>query len=210
MKALLRKDFYVLNKAILLYAAVILIFHSISIRGGELIAVLYAAMLPMSAFAYDDRSHWPELAAMFPYSPLEIVLSRYVLGWLSVIFFITAGTAGRFVLLPLLSPDSVLDIAGEITQFFMEIGFSFCFLALTMPVYFRFDAEKSRLIRWLAILVIAGLAGAAFSLTEIAMIAGPGTDVDFLLNGWIFLPTMAVLTAVSIPLSMWAYRARQG
>ena len=199
MKALLRKDFYVLNKAILLYAAVILIFHSISIRGGELIAVLYAAMLPMSAFAYDDRSHWPELAAMFPYSPLEIVLSRYVLGWLSVIFFITAGTAG-----------SVLDIAGEITQFFMEIGFSFCFLALTMPVYFRFDAEKSRLIRWLAILVIAGLAGAAFSLTEIAMIAGPGTDVDFLLNGWIFLPTMAVLTAVSIPLSMWAYRARQG
>ena len=43
-------------------------------------AVMYAAMLPMTALAYDERSKWDTLAAMMPYSTGALVLSKYLLG----------------------------------------------------------------------------------------------------------------------------------
>lgn len=207
MKGLLLKDWYLLRKVFLLYGLCCLAFQAMPGSGGFL-TVLYAAMLPMSAFAYDDRSRWGELAAMLPYSVREIVLSRYVIGWAGILLFNLWGAAGQALFRTML-PDDGGSLFRGASGFLTMLGFSALFLALTFPIHFRFDAEKSRVVRWVMIAVIAGAAGATGGILMAAGIQQTygGTDAPAV---WPAVCGLAVLaTAVSVPASMWAYRARR-
>ena len=207
MKALLRKDYYVLKSAILLYAGIILLFNMMMGLSGIFITVLYSALIPSSAFAYDDRSRWGELAAMLPYSERDIVLSRYAMGVIGIVVFNILGVLARLAvrLLDMPFPTSIGLSLSE-TLIFLCIGV--CFLDFSLPVYFRFDAEKSRLARTLIIVALCGGIG--------SVIAGVGIGIEvgtFGLFHGTFAPILiatVILTAISIPLSLWAYRARKG
>ena len=83
MKALLLKDFYVLWKQMKAFLVLILLFSALPGSYNAIFAVTYAAMLPYSCVAYDERSKWDQLAAMMPYSNRDLVLSRYILGWIA-------------------------------------------------------------------------------------------------------------------------------
>ena len=206
MKALLRKDYYVLKSAILLYAGIILLFNMMMGLSGIFITVLYSALLPSSAFAYDDRSRWGELAAMLPYSERDIVLSRYALGVIGIVLLNIPGMLARLAVRMLNMPfSSSIGLSLSETLIFLCIGV--CFLDFSLPVYFRFDAEKSRLARTLiTVLLCGGISG---------VIVGVGINDDsmFGLFQGTFVPILiaaVILTAISIPLSLWAYRARKG
>ena len=206
MKALLRKDYYVLKSAILLYAGIILLFNMMMGLSGIFITVLYSALLPSSAFAYDDRSRWGELAAMLPYSERDIVLSRYALGVIGIVLLNIPGMLARLAVRMLNMPfSSSIGLSLSETLIFLCIGV--CFLDFSLPAYFRFDAEKSRLARTLiTVLLCGGISG---------VIVGVGINDDsmFGLFQGTFVPILiaaVILTAISIPLSLWAYRARKG
>ena len=79
MKALLYKDAMVLWKQMKLMLLLILIFAVIPSEFQNTFAVLYAALLPYSALAYDERSRWDRMAAAMPYSARDIVTEKYVL-----------------------------------------------------------------------------------------------------------------------------------
>ena len=66
MKALLLKDFYVLWKQMKAFLVLILLFSALPGSYNAIFAVTYAAMLPYSCVAYDERSKWDQLAAMMP------------------------------------------------------------------------------------------------------------------------------------------------
>lgn len=100
MQALILKDFYVMWKQTRVFLLVILVFSAIPGSFNAVFAVIYSAMLPYTAMAYDERSKWNQLAAMMPYSDRDIVLSKYAFGWL----FILAATAASLVLQAALSP----------------------------------------------------------------------------------------------------------
>ena len=207
MKALILKDYYVLKRQFLFFAAICLIFYLTPRM--NFIAALYAALLPASAFAYDDRSRWGELAAMLPYSDSQIVLSRYILGWLSALIFSVVGTAGMFFLRTADFLHQIESQPANPTSFVIAFCLSASFLALSLPLYFRFDAEKSRVIRMFLIALVCGVIGGLYGLLGIASVGGPGTDADFLINPLFALLTAVILNAVSIPLSILAYRARR-
>ena len=99
MQALILKDFYVMWKQTRIFLLVILVFSAIPGSFNAVFAVIYSAMLPYTAMAYDERSKWNQLAAMMPYSDRDIVLSKYAFGWL----FILAATAASLVLQAALS-----------------------------------------------------------------------------------------------------------
>jgi ABC-2 type transport system permease protein len=84
MKALLLKDCYTLMKQIKIYIIMIIIFAIIPGYSISSIAMFYAAMLPITALAYDERSKWNSLAMMMPYSDESIVGSKYMLGYIAV------------------------------------------------------------------------------------------------------------------------------
>lgn len=98
MKALLYKDFRVMWKQMKAFLLLIAIFCLIPNQALNLSAffVVYAGlMLPMSLMSYDERAKWDTFAAMLPYASREIVLSRYLGGWLCVVLLaLVAALAG--------------------------------------------------------------------------------------------------------------------
>ena len=74
MKALLLKDWYVLRKQAWAYLIIVLVWGAIPSEVLNLLAVVYGAMIPYTAMAYDERSKWDTLAGMLPYADRERVL----------------------------------------------------------------------------------------------------------------------------------------
>ncbi len=195
MKALIMKDVYVLWKQMRIF---LLILAVMSMTGGifnNIFVVIWCSMLPYSAIAYDERSHWDQLAAMMPYSRRDVVLSKYVLGWLcmagavalSLVLQGAAGLAGGPGPEPALMLTSLM---GGIVA-----------LDVTLPLIFRFGVERGRLVFMIVVFGIAISGGALAGMAEdIKGIPVPVMAVT---------PLIAVIaTAVSIPLAMKLYKAR--
>ena len=193
MKALVLKDFYVLWKQMRMF---LLIMVLLSVVGGifnSVFVVVWCAMLPYTAMAYDERSHWDRLAAMMPYSRRDIVLSKYVLGWLcmaaamvlSLVFQTAASVVTRES--PTLSALAMSFLGGVIA------------LDITLPMVLRFGVERGRWGFMVIIFGVAALGGA---------IAGMAEELPSIsLPAMVLLPLAAVIaTAVSIPLSMKLYK----
>ena len=109
MKALLLKDWYVLRKQAWAYLIIVLVWGAIPSEVLNLLAVVYGAMIPYTAMAYDERSKWDQMAAMMPYSIRDIVLSKYLLGWVCSVAAGLCSMALQFVLTVLDVPTAALD-----------------------------------------------------------------------------------------------------
>ena len=195
MSALLLKDYYVLWKQMRFFPIAILVFSAIPGGYNMVFAVTYAALLPYSCVAYDERSKWDQLAAMMPYSVRDLVLSRYVLGWIS-------GAGACFFSLILQAAFGLLfhyaaSPAALVVAFFTCVST----LAITLPLIFRFGVERGRLIMFLIIFLACGSAGALGGIVE-------GSDGILPAAVWLVVPASLVLTAISVPLSIRWYARR--
>lgn len=195
MKALLLKDFYVLWKQMRYFLLVILVFSALPGGYNMVFAVTYAALLPYSCVAYDERSKWDQLAAMMPYSVRDLVLSRYALGWI--------GGAGACLVSLVLQTAFSLAFHRAAAPAALLAAFFACVstLAITLPLIFRFGVERGRLIMFLIIFLVCGSTGALSGIAESASNVLPAAV-------WLVVPVSLVLTAVSVPLSMRWYARR--
>ena len=82
MKALLLKDGYVLYKQLKLFLLILIIFCTLPGISATGFSMIYVIMLPVSTLSYDEHSKWNQLAAMMPYTPRQMVVSKYVLGYI--------------------------------------------------------------------------------------------------------------------------------
>lgn len=209
MSALLIKDFHVLLKQLgilLLITFAIFCFSDVSVVGFPL---FYVAMMPITALAYDERSHWDELANMMPYSVNQLVGSKYVLGLIHIL-----GIAALSILAQL------FRFYTGIERFFLDEGttvYSIIFYvliiaclallvtAILLPFLYRFGTEKGRLI-FLILLAVVLLFG--YSLADkIMALPDSGSPV-------VMLAVLAAVTALALLLS-WRlsvrfYRMRRG
>lgn len=205
MKGLIQKDVYVLWKQMRIFFLVMLVIMVGNGSFGSVFVVLWSSMLPYTALAYDERCKWDQMAAMMPYSPRDLVLSKYVLGWLC------AGAASVIVL----AVQAIIRVLHlpMATGSPLAVLISFCasasVLAVTLPVMIRFSVERGRMVMFLVIFLVCGAAGALGTISiSVDQTAGgiQGLFGFFML----ILPVAAVvLTAVSIPLSMRLYAARR-
>lgn len=196
MKGLLLKDFYTLGKQAKLFLALTVLF---AILPGSLsaCAILYASLLPTTAVAYDERAKWPWLAAMMPYSITSLVMSKYLVGYL---------TTGAVTLLACIvrlfyALANNQGFPGEdLGALFSICCIAFLLTAINLPLLFRFGAEKARLaLVFLSALVVCG----CLALQD-----------SFALSGtpqWTALPAVCAAAAViaqacSIPLSIHFYQ----
>ena len=195
MTALILKDCFVLWKQMRLFIVILLVFCLFNGSFGSLFVVVWSAMMPYTAMAYDERSKWDQLAAMMPYSTRQLVLSRYVLGWI-------AGAAACGISLVLqeifsLFLDSHVYPSSLLVSFFACIAI----MAITLPLIFRFGVERGRLLMFFLIFLVCGSAGALGGITENYSGALPAPV-------WLIVPAALVLTAVSIPVSIRCYARR--
>ena len=198
MNALLLKDFYTLKKQLGLLALVLLVWGAVPNRFLNVFAAVYGAMLPYTAMAYDEQSHWDRLCAMLPYRARDVVLSKYVLGWLALLV-----SAAATVLIRALC--ALVPVLGEPLQP-AALLFSLCLgcviLAVSLPLMFRFGSVKGRLVMFFAMFTLFAGVGA---------ISGYSSMESDRFSTAAVLAALAaalVLTAVSVPLSIRFYRCR--
>ena len=202
MKALIIKDSYVIWRQMKYFLVMILLFSALPNGFNNAFAVVYASMLPYTALAYDERSKWDQLAAMMPYSPRDMVLGKYVFGWLC------SGAAAVLSGLFQMVLSLVIDRAFLPGVMAMSALGAVCILAIILPLMFRLGVEKGRLAMFLTIFLVCGAAGA---IAQIAENMSSGTPFAF--QGpvlAVLLVAALVLTAVSVPLSIRFYAKRQG
>ena len=201
MKALILKDTYVIWRQMKYFLVLILLFSALPSGFNNAFAVIYTSMLPYTALAYDERSKWDQMASMMPYSSRDIVLCKYVFGWLCI--------GGAAVLSGLLQAalSLVIDRAFFPGTLAMSVLGALCILAISLPLMFRLGVEKGRLGMFLVIFLVCGGAGAIASIAD-----DVSNGTPFAFQGPILVVLLIaalVLTAVSVPLSMRFYTKRQ-
>lgn len=157
MKGLLLKDWYTLIKQAKIFMVLILMF---AILPGQFsaatFAVVYASMLPISALAYDERAKWDNLAAMMPYSIRDIVVSKYLLGYIAIAVAALLSAAAKFI------ADRIAHTPVE-PEVYYSILLTVCLasviLALNLPVMFKQGVERGRIAFFILIaaVVIGGM-----------------------------------------------------
>ena len=198
MSALILKDYYVIFRQMRIFLLLVLVFSCIPGAFYSTFAVVYASMLPYTALAYDERSHWDQMAAMMPYSDRDLVLSKYVFGWLST----AAAAAASFVLQTVLAAVWPGAEGPSVPVILLSVCVAVCILDITLPMMFRFGVEKARRAMFLIIFLVCAGAGA---ISVIDQSGGP----DFGFQMWAPPAVAVVMTAVSVPLSVRFYGRRR-
>lgn len=196
MKGLILKDIYTLIKQTRIILILIIIFSITPGYSGANFAVIYGAMLPITALAYDERCKWNTLAAMMPYSARDIVLSKYLLGYITVgAATLLTVTVQAFIAL---FRNSASDDTGIISFLLIALTAT-AILAINLPIMFRMGVEKGRYI-FFFLLAAFTIAATAFGnkLGDIAL----NIDITPLGIFLCFLLAAVILNAASILISM--------
>ena len=196
MKALLIKDIITIWKQMKLMLALILVFSVVSSDYQNIFAVVYAALIPYIAIAYDEKSKWNRMAAMLPYSAKDIVWSKYILG---IVF--STGT----LVLALTIRFAICTVRAEhFSADMLVLGFigAILIMDISLPLMFRFGVEKGRAIMAFIVFLICGGTAAVVSIPQM-----PNTNIFFgVLSA--FAVTI-VLTALSVWISSKLYLKRE-
>ena len=197
MSALILKDYFVIFRQMRIFLLLVLVFSCIPGAFYSTFAVVYASMLPYTALAYDERSHWDQMAAMMPYSDRDVVLGKYAFGWIGV----AIAAAATFVLQTVLAAVWSGAEGPSVPVILLSVCVAVCILDITLPMMFRFGVEKARLAMLLIIFLVCAGAGAVSAIDQSG---GP----DFGFQMWAPPAVAVVMTAVSVPLSIRFYSRR--
>ena len=201
MKGLLLKDIFTLEKQMRILLIIIVGFALIPASSMINFTMMYALIIPISSFGYDERAKWDRLMRMMPIPERSIILSKYVLGYsfvglISVIMLIAQFGYHAFGYqdLTLASyPDFLVNVIFMV--FMALIGY-----AVLMPLIFKFGMEKGRLV-----------SGAVFAV--LFFLTTPLYFIQIVSDGlfispwfvWIVVLVSAVVNMMSIKLSQRFY-----
>lgn len=203
MTGLLLKDILNLKQQAKSYLFIVLIWLAIALYikdsgffGG--VMIMFMLMVPMSAFAYDEKCRWDRFGLTMPVTRFQMVLAKYLLtGLIGAAVFVVSAAVSVFM----------TGKPGE------SLGTSlalFCvgtvMASIVMPLIFKFGVEKGRILTILAILLPVGI---VLILTQYAPdIAGAvGLYAGISI---IFLAALTVLAvSVSIFISVKIYERKE-
>ncbi|GEM04056.1 membrane protein [Halolactibacillus miurensis] len=147
MKGLLLKDIFTLEKQMRVLLIVIVGFALIPASNMISFTMMYALIIPISSFGYDERAKWDRLMRMMPIPEKSIILSKYVLGYgfvgmVSVIMLMAQFGYHVFGYqdLTLASYPAFL-----VNVIFMVLTALIAY-AVLMPFIFKLGMEKGRLV----------------------------------------------------------------
>ena len=201
MKALLLKDWYTLRKQAWAYLVIVLVWGVVPSGLLNLLAVVYGAMIPYTAMAYDQRSRWDQFARMLPYSDRAVVLSRYALGWISLLIGAAAVALCQGILSCLSVWTGAVSTLSPILLL-LALCAGVVLLDINIPLTLRFGSEKARMVSVLITFLLFASVGILKGLDSGSSAGTP------LFPALLLTAALAVAaTAVSIPLSLKVYRA---
>lgn len=202
MKGLLLKDWKTLLKQTKVMLTIMALFACVPSTYMSAFALFYAAMMPITALAYDERAKWDELAAMMPYTAKAIVGSKYALGLTLMVPVLALSVLFRLIVhsTPIVSEDTMALL--------ITACLSLILMAIDLPFMFRFGVEKGRLI-YILLTCVFIVAGATYADKLTDMINGIGTAMVTIVP-LLLLAVTAIALFVSCCISVHVYRAKRG
>jgi ABC-2 type transport system permease protein len=200
MKALLYKDACVLWKQMKFMLVIIAVFCLLPNSFGlNAFFVVYAGlMLPVSLMAYDERAHWDSFAAMLPYPPRALVLSRYAAGWLLTLL------AGALYLVGALIQDQGAPLGTALGTLGWVLAVVLLCQAILFPFFFRVGTEQGRL--YMILLFVLLLLG-GIGLTSLLNVAVPAVSTLLMLAP-VGLGVALAACLASVPVAVGQYAKR--
>ncbi len=203
MKALIRKDIYMMLTQFRVLFLVMVIFSAIP--GGLLMpfTFLYAMMLTsVSLVSADEQSQWDSLALMLPYSRGQLVTVKYIMGWLGIIAALALSLASQ----ALYAVAGISELDSRLPALLcLYAAIALVMQAVMLPVNFRFGYARGRIVTILFAGIIGGAVGASM---------GDGDGFYTLLKVTsripipVYLLLAAAICAATIPLSTAGYKKR--
>ncbi len=203
MKGLLIKDFYTLTKQLKIFLVIIVLFTFMQGSSAYSFAILYSAMLPITALAYDERSKWDKLAAMMPYSTSTLVLGKYLLGYICVAAAAILSIIIKVVLSLYTKKPFPIEIFVEMLP---VVCFASMLQAFNLPFMFKMGVEKGRLI-FLAFIAIIVFGGTAFKDEAAQWLVSQ--QADFMSLAVVVLLLTMIINVISIALSIRIYKHKE-
>ena len=200
MKALLYKDACVLWKQMKFMLVIIAVFCLLPNSFGlnAFFVVYPGLMLPVSLMAYDERAHWDSFAAMLPYPPRALVLSRYAAGWLLTLL------AGVLYLVGALIQDQGAPLGTALGTLGWVLAVVLLCQAILFPFFFRVGTEQGRLYMiLLSVLLLLGGIG----LTSLLNVAVPAVSTLLMLAP-VGLGVALAACLASVPVAVGQYAKR--
>lgn len=205
MRGLLRKDLFVAEKSSRLLLVLALAFSMTPSLGtfGSTYAMMLAFMMPLNSIAYDERCKWDRYAAMMPYTPGQLVGSKYVLSYIYTLLaecILILGAAVRSRL------SMEFNLAEEVqTGLLLVVAMAFV-TALGLPALYRFGTERGRLVM---ILVLGVGTGVALGITGVLKEIPGQPSLPFPAVLFLAAGAAVLITVLSFRLSLRFYKGRQ-
>ena len=206
MKGLLIKDFLALKQQGKIFLAILAFYGIYCISFDNLgmlvgMVVLICVMMPLTTWAYDEKSRWDKYALSMPVPRKTVVLSKYAFALLTEL----AGMA-----LVAVFGVALVFYSKEISseEFFYTLlavgGIGLGFLSLIIPLLFRFGVEKARFI----ILLVAFLPSVLLILLQDMGLQGPNPETLRLLS-YLSPLFLMVMLWVSYKISLSIYNKKE-
>ena len=152
MKSLVLKDLYTVlhnSKAFLVVIIGMSFFLSFTTNGDtgfyNIFCAIMSSMLVVTTFSFDHLSNWEPYAMILPITRKDVVRGKFALLFLVC----AAGTVLGFVLGLLsctLLPSLTLDLHEQVFYLFPAFSISLFMGSLSIPLIFKFGAEKARVL----------------------------------------------------------------
>lgn len=164
MKSLILKDLYNIghNAKSMLFILVVLtvaLIPTSSVAGYIFTCAIMCSMMIVTTFAFDDSSKWTRYAMITPVSKTDLVAGKFiVLAIFCVIgslFGLVVGSASGLIMRKV-----SFDIAGIGELLFLALiawVISLIFGSMSIPLVFKFGAEKGRVLLLVSFLVPAAI-----------------------------------------------------
>lgn len=157
MKGLLLKDIYMAVKYCRAYLLVAIVFLAVSVLGSGnqffmMYPMLLSSMIPVTLFAYDEKSRWNIYSQTLPYSRAQYVSGKYFIALAAVLaaWLLCFGAqclrmkyTGTGSWAATLSFLLILFLVGIVAP------------ALSLPIILKFGSEKGRIVYYVVIIIAA-------------------------------------------------------
>ena len=149
MKGLLIKDLYVLIKYCKIYLFIVALITVLAFVNSttNLFILLYpcafCGMIPITLISYDKAFRWNEYCMTLPYTKWQIVSAKYILAISSQLTALILTAIGYAFSLKI---NGFFEIKSFAFIMMAVLGSSLLTSSVSLPLIFRFGAEKGRMI----------------------------------------------------------------
>ena len=194
MKGLLLKDYYMTVKYCRMLILMVLIFAAVSAVSNSIFLISYpfiiAGVLPVSLYAYDEKSGWCSYADAMPYSRAQQVSAKYISALVFICLVMLICTVGKA-----LTGDSFIE---DFSLLVMLCGTGLLSAAVLLPFVLKFGSEKGRWAYYAVIIIACVIAAAVFDTGSAVASELTGTAVACILAGCVLLFGLSWLLSIKI------------